>query len=84
MREYPDRPNITMLHRNLGALLLTASARGTAKAMQFWRSHCPREVNGLGKLPVLKQIVKRPPLGAVLRKDCGNPLCERPGSQLTQ
>jgi hypothetical protein len=49
--------------------------------MQFWRSHCPREINGLGELPVLKRIVK---LGADLGKDRGNPLCERPGSQLTQ
>jgi hypothetical protein len=52
--------------------------------MQFWRSHCPREINGLGELPVLKRIVKRHPLGADLGKDRGNPLCERPGSQLTQ
>ena len=27
--------------------------------MQFWCSFCPREVNGLGELPVLKRIVKR-------------------------
>jgi hypothetical protein len=52
--------------------------------MQFWRSHCPREINGLGELPVLKRIVKRHPLGADLGKDRGNPLCERLGSQLTQ
>src|SRR4051812_2653730 len=37
----------------------------------------PREVNGLGELPVLKRIVKRYPLGARLGKDRGKPLCER-------
>src|SRR5262245_942957 len=45
--------------------------------MQFWRSFCPREVNGLGELPVLKRIVKRHSLGARLRKDRGKPVCER-------
>jgi len=45
--------------------------------MQFWRSFCPREVNGLGELPILKRIVKRHPLGARLGKDRGKPLCER-------
>src|ERR1700738_1677600 len=45
--------------------------------MQFWHSFCPREVNGLAELPVLKRIVKRHPLGARLGKDRGKPLCER-------
>ena len=45
--------------------------------MQFWRSFCPREVNGLGELPVLKRIVKRHPLGARHGEDRGKPLCER-------
>jgi hypothetical protein len=38
---------------------------------------CPREVNGLDELPVLKRIVKRHPLGARLSKDRGKPSCER-------
>ncbi len=45
--------------------------------MQLWRGACPREVNGLGELLVLKRIVKRYPLGARHRKDRGKPLCER-------
>jgi hypothetical protein len=45
--------------------------------MQFWRTFCPREVNGLGELAVLKRVVKRHPLGARLGKDRGKPLYER-------
>ena len=61
---------------------MTASARGTA--MQFWRSHCPREVNGLGELPVLKRIVKRQSARRGSAKTARNPLCERPASQLAK
>jgi hypothetical protein len=43
----------------------------------LWRTFCPREVNGLGELPVLKRVVKRYPLGPRLGKDRGKPLCER-------
>jgi hypothetical protein len=52
--------------------------------MQFWRSHSPHEVNGLGERLDLKRIVKRHPLGARLGKDRGNALRERPGSQLAK
>jgi hypothetical protein len=45
--------------------------------MQFCRSFCPREVNGLNELPILKRVVKRHPLRARLGKDRGKPPCER-------
>ena len=48
-----------------------------ACATTYWRRFCPREVNGLSELPILKRIVKRHPLGSRLGEDLGKPLCER-------